>query len=377
LINHTSKIPLYRQIIDDLKKQISTGQLKPGDQISSNAELARIYDVSLITVKNALSDLIKDGYLYGRAGKGTFVADPGQFITPPTAGTLGFVLTDFNNPFFTGVLHHIESRVTGFGYRLLVSYASNCLEKEEDQITHFRELGVKGLIIASTEQQNQVPGTIKDLHQSGFPYVMISYIEDPQIHYVGSDHEQGAFLATEVLIKSGCRKPGFINAERGNSLGKLRRKGYLNALKVHQCPARPEFEFHFAAAREDFKSGYYIGQQFIEMPDRPDGIFAFNDHSALGFERAVTEAGFHIPGDVALVGFDDIEFDVPPPVALTTIRQPADEIAQQALLMLNDQIDQRTFVPRVVLQPQMILRSSCKLNEPVNRSNKETEEIST
>jgi GntR family transcriptional regulator of arabinose operon len=377
LIDHTSKIPLYRQIIDDLKKQISTGQLKPGDRIASNAELSRIYGVSLITVKNALADLNKDGYLYGRAGKGTFVADPGQFITPPTAGTLGFVLTDFNNPFFTGVLHHIESRVTDFGYRLLVSYASNCLEKEEDQITHFRELGVKGLIIASTEQQNRVPGTISDLHQSGFPYVMISYIEDPQIHYVGSDHERGAFIATAFLIKSGCTKPGFINAERGNSLGKLRRKGYLNALKDHRYPAHPEFEFHFAAARQDFQSGYQIGQQFTAMPDRPDGIFAFNDHSALGFERAVTEAGLNIPADVALVGFDDVEFDVPPPVALTTVRQPADEIAQQALLMLNDQIDQRTFCPRVILQPQIIIRSSCILNGPVIRSNTEIEEIST
>jgi GntR family transcriptional regulator of arabinose operon len=377
LIDHASKIPLYRQIIDDLKKQISTGQLKPGDQIASNAELARNYGVSLITVKNALADLIKDGYLYGRAGKGTFVADPGQFITPPTAGTLGFVLTDFSNPFFTGVLHHIESRVTDFGYRLLVSYASNCLEKEEDQITHFRELGVKGLIIASTEQQNHVPGTIRDLHQSGFPYVMISYIEDPQIHYVGSDHEHGAFLATEFLIKNGCRKPGFINAERGNSLGKLRRKGYLGALKTRQCPVRSEFEFHFAAARQDFQSGYQIGQQFIEMPDRPDGIFAFNDHSALGFERAVMEAGLNIPEDVVLVGFDDVEFDVPPPVALTTIRQPADEIARQTMLMLNDQIDQRPFVHRVILQPKLIIRSSCVINQPVNSGSTETEEIST
>ena len=377
MIDHTSKIPLYRQIIDDLKKQISTGQLQPGDRIPSNAELARIYGVSLITVKNALANLIKDGYLYGRAGRGTFVSDPARFITPPTAGSLGFVLTDFDNPFFTGVLYHIESRVADSGYRLLVSYASNSPEKEEDQIAHFRELGVKGLIIASTEQQNQVPVIIRDLHQSGFPYVMISYIEDPQIHYVGSDHEQGAFLATEYLIRAGSRKPGFINAEKGNSLGKLRRRGYLGALKAHQISLRPEFEFYFPSARQDFQSGYLIGQHFTGMRERPDGIFAFNDHSALGFERAVTEAGLNIPDDVALVGFDDVEFDVPPPVALTTIRQPADEIAQQALIMLNNQIDQHPFCHRVILQPRLIVRSSCIMNHPASRPNTEKEEIST
>ncbi|MFC1569638.1 substrate-binding domain-containing protein, partial [bacterium] len=344
------------------KRQIGAGHLKPGDQIASNAELAKTYNVSLITIKNALADLIKDGYLYGRVGRGTFVADPGQFATPPTAGNLGFVLTNFSNPFFLGVLHHIESRVIDFGYRLLVSYSSNSTNKEEYQIHHFKELGVKGLVIASTEHTNRISDSIMDLHRSEFPYAMVSYVEDGSLHYVGTDHEQGAYLATEYLIQCGSKKPGFINAERGNPLGKLRRKGFLKALKSYDITYQSEFEFYFPAPQEDFQSGYQIGQQFLELSERPDGIFAFNDHSALGFERAVTEAGLTIPKDIALIGFDDIEFDVPPPVALTTIRQPADEIALQTILMLNHQIEGRTFSQRRILKPQLVIRESCKKN---------------
>ena len=91
----------------------------------------------------------------------------------------------------------------------------------------------------------------------------------------------------------------------------------------------------------------------------------------------MTSVTINIPEDVVLVGFDDVEFDVPPPVALTTIRQPADEIARQTMLMLNDQIDQRPFVHRVILQPKLIIRSSCVINQPVNSGSTETEEIST
>jgi DNA-binding LacI/PurR family transcriptional regulator len=356
-IDPARSIPLYRQ---------------PGDQIASNAALAKEYSVSLITVKNALSDLIKDGYLYGRVGKGTFVADPAQFAAPPSAGNLGFVLTDFSNPFFTGVLHHIESRVIDFGYRLLVSYSSNSTEKEEDQIRNFKEMGVKGLIIASTEYTNRVSESIYELHHSHFPYVVISYVEDPFIHYVGSDHEQGAFLATEFLMQCGCRLPGFINAEKSNPLGKLRKKGFIKSLETNDAPYRSEFEFNFSKSRQDYQSGYEIGRQFLSMTEHPDGIFAFNDQSAAGFERAVTDAGLEIPRDVALVGFDDVEWKIPPPIALTTIRQPADEIGLQTMLMLKHQIDEHDFSPRKILKPSLIIRQSCyeRMERTVENSGK-------
>ena len=94
----------------------------------------------------------------------------------------------------------------------------------------------------------------------------------------------------------------------------------------------------------------------------------------VGFVGTGGMAGAHMN---TLKGFDDVEFDVPPPVALTTIRQPADEIAQQALIMLNNQIDQRAFSHRVILRPRLIARSSCTLNHPSNRRNTETEEISS
>ncbi|NQT26762.1 substrate-binding domain-containing protein [candidate division KSB1 bacterium] len=322
-------------------------------------ELAKSYDVSLITIKKALAELIRDGFLYGRVGKGTFVAKIGARKREAGVGTIGLVLTDFNNPFFMQISHHLEEHSSTRGCKLLFSYSSNDFKREENQIHHFQEMGVKGLIIASTEHTNRVPQIVRELHETHFPYVMISYIEDPAIHYVGTDHERGAMMATECLIHSGCQRLGYINAEKNNPLGALRRQGFLLALREHGLDYIPEFEFAFPASREDYESGFAIGEDFYRLPDCPDGVFAFNDQSALGFERALKAGGLRIPGDVSLVGFDDVTFPIPPPVPLTTIHQPSDQIADKALEVLISQIENKPFVPRTILKPTIIHRESC------------------
>lgn len=360
-IDHTNPVPLYQQIIEDIQNQIETGRLKSGDRIAPNIELAKSYDVSLITIKKAIAELIREGLLYGRVGKGTFVAENGS--VPSGGETIGLVLTDFHNPFFIQISHHLETRSPACGYKLLFSYSSNDFEREENQIRHFQELGVRGLIIASTEHTNRVPRIVSELHETGFPYVMISFIDDPAIHYVGTDHEMGAMMAAEYLIRSGCRKLGYINAERGNPLGAFRRQGFLLALREHGLDYIPEFEFAFPASRQDYESGFAIGEDFCRLLDRPDGVFAFNDHSALGFERALRAGGLRIPGDVSLVGFDDVFFPVPPPVPLTTIHQPTGQIANRALDILAAQMEGRPFETRTILKPALIERESCRARD--------------
>lgn len=360
MIDHTNPVPLYRQIMDDIRSQIDAGELRPGDQISPNVELARSYNVSLITVKKAVGELIRDGYLFGRVGKGTFVAGARNGRGREAKGTIGLVLTDFGNPFFMQIAHHIEADVSRYGYNLLFSYSSNDFEREENQIRHFQEIDVRGLIIASTEYTNHVPEIVRELHASRFPYVMISFVDDPTIHYVGTDHERGAFMATEFLIRNGRSRIGYLGAEKGNPLGALRRAGYLRALERHGIEARPEFEFTFPAPRQDFESGFAIGEAFCRIAERPDGVFAYNDQSAIGFERALTAGRLRIPEDVALVGFDDVVYRVPPPVPLTTIHQLTDRIAGLALEKLNRQIEGALFEVRTILEPSLVVRDSCR-----------------
>jgi len=357
-IDPQSPKPLYLQIVEDIKEKILTNQLKPGDRVGSHSTLTHEYGVSLITVKRALNELLKDGFLYSRVGKGTYVSQNVYAGSYPGAGTLGFVLTDFKNPFFTMILHVIEKYASQNGYNLLFTYSSDCTVKEENQIQQFRNMGVKGLIIASTEHINEATPAVRQLHREAFPYIMISYIDDPDIYYVGTDHEKGAYMAACHFIDLGYRRLGYVNAEKGNHLGMLRQSGFRRALEEKGLPWIEKYNFSFPYKRKDYESGYAVGKSFSEMSDRPEALFFFNDFSALGFQHAVLERNLAIPEDIAIIGFDDIRKDMRAQVPLTTVHQPIEEIGRLTIETLMKCIEGKPVDVRTILEPNLVVRVS-------------------
>ncbi|NMB81574.1 MAG: GntR family transcriptional regulator, partial [Ignavibacteria bacterium] len=145
-INQLDPAPLYEQVESDIKNKIQKGILLPGQQIASQSDLAREYEVSLITIKKALYNLVNEGVLYTRIGKGTYVAEPSKKIDLSAHKTIGLVLRDIKHPYFSYVVHYIEERANELGFNLLLSSSSNNMEKEEAQINRFRNLGVDGII---------------------------------------------------------------------------------------------------------------------------------------------------------------------------------------------------------------------------------------
>ena len=153
--------PLYQQIADDIKAKITSGELKVGDQIGSQQELAKEYGVSLITVKKALADLIKEGILFSRVGKGTYVARRSAPINFSEHKTIGIVLKDLQSPFFSLIVQSVEEKAYSLGYNILLSTSSEHIEKEDNQIQHFRQIGVNGLVIASMTRLYRATNTIR------------------------------------------------------------------------------------------------------------------------------------------------------------------------------------------------------------------------
>ncbi len=351
--------PLYQQIVEDIKDKISSGEIKIGEQLCSQQELARQYGVSLITIKKALAYLTNERVIFSRVGKGTFVTRPSAPIDFSKHKTIGLVLSDLKNPFFSLIVHSVEANASEKGYNLLLSHTSDRLEKEESQIHHFLDIGVDGLIIASLTHIYRATDTIRNLKTENFPFVMISYIADEDIYFIGTDHEQGAFIATEHLIKLGYEKIGYINGEEGNLLGELRKKGYIRALQQYGKEYIEHFVFQLPLKRNDYQSGYQIGEQFFRLTDRPDAMFVYKDLAALGFEQAVLDQGNKVPGDVAIVGFDNIEGSRYAPVPLTTIHQPTDEIGKLAVETVIKRIEGGEAQIQTILAPKLVIRKSC------------------
>lgn len=356
---HNSK-PLYLQIVDDIRYQIESGNLRVDDQVGSQNELAQKYNVSLITVKKALSELIKEGLLYSRVGKGTYVARQSTEGHKASSKTIGIVLQDLKSPFFSLITQEAENIAFTKGYSILFTHSSGQLAKEESQIAHFREMGVSGLIIASMTHEYRANATIRKLHNEGFPYVMVSYIHDPDIFFVGTDHEYGGYVATKHLIEEGFQKIGCIHGEQGNLVGYLRYKGYMRALKEAGREVNENFVYRLPRGGEwyDFTSGYEIGKELAEMKNQPDAVFLYNDLAGLGFQRAVLEQGMRIPEDIAIVGFDNIDRAAYARVPLTTVKQPTDKIGELAVDIIL-KINNNQYAPvKTILNPELVVRAS-------------------
>lgn len=360
-------VPLYLQIAEDISTKIVAGNLKVDDQLGSQQDLSREYRVSLMTVKKALSHLAHQGWVYGRVGKGSYVAR--QSLVRPTVvnSSIAIVLENLRSPFFSMVVQAVEDAAYRCGYNVLLSNSSGQTEKEERQIRHFREIGVSGLIIASLRHVYHATPTIQMLHREEFPFVMVSYMDDLEIPFVGTDHEEGACMATQHLLGLGYKRIGYLNAERGNLVGELRKKGFVRAMRLGGCAVESRFLFRMQVhgVRDYYQGGYEIGRRFVKSPgQRPEALFVYNDSAALGFQKAVLEGGLRIPGDIALVGFDNIEQGEYAAVPLTTIQQPTARIGAKAVDVLIRTIERREVQCRTVLMPELVIRNSCGSRSP-------------
>jgi len=352
---------LYKQIAGDLRTQIEKGEMVAGDQLPSQGELAKRYDVSLITIKKALSELIGNGLIYSRMGKGAFVAPRQTQLKLNTSKALGLVLRDLRSPFFSMIIHSVQAEAERRGYTLLISNSADHEEREVSQIARFRSMEISGMIIASMSYTHEATPPVLKLMESKFPMVMVSYIEDDRISYVGIDNLQGAYLATKHLVDLGYSRIGYISGGRGNVLSTLRMEGYQRALKDAGLPVDRKYLFELPVKQEwrYYDAARALGHQILGLKSRPEAIFAYDDMIALGLQQAVLEIKLQVPDDLAIVGFDDIEQVKLAPVPLTTIRQPVEEIGERAVGALTAQIDGRKEATRILLNPRLVIRESC------------------
>jgi len=362
-LNQNDSASLYEQVQNDLKLRIKEGEFKIGEQIKSHTQLAAEYNVSLITIKKALSNLIFEGVLLSRVGKGTFVADSYFRGDQSIHRNIGIVLRDLEHPFFTPVVQSVESTAYKLGFNTLLSSSSGNEKKEEGQINHFKRIGTSGLVIASLSLIYKATKAIRNLHDSNFPYVMVSYVHDPDIWFVGTDHDLGGFLAGEHLIQMGYKKLGYVHGGRGNILGEVRKNGFCRALNEYGVNFSSKYIYYLKDDLDRYHSGYRVGKHFVKLEDRPEAVFIYTDSAAIGFQSAILEEGWKIPDDIAIIGYNDIASAKFAPVPLTTIRQHTNLIGQIAAETVIKRINREESPNRIIVKPKLIARRSTPASE--------------
>jgi len=268
--------------------------------------------------------------------------------------TIGLVLPDSANPFFAEISRSIEDEAFKKGYSVFLCNTELDTQRELFYVDVLSKKQVDGIIfIAAGDQADSVDFLLR----RSMPLVMIDRnVPKVEADAVFTDNQLGGFLATQHLLELGHTRIACIAGPSSITPSAERIIGYRKALEQAGI-----FYDENLIVRGDYhaQSGMEITHSLLKTTPRPTAIFALNDLMAIGALRAATEAGYSIPKDVAVVGYDDLEisrFTNPP---LTTIAQPKKEIGTQAVHLLVDRMSQKSRPPsHLVLPPELIIRRS-------------------
>lgn len=272
-----------------------------------------------------------------------------------TSQTIGVVIPDLQNPFFTGVVRGLENVLLAAGYSLLLANSDEDPTRERHMLDTLRAEGVAGLIFVPI---NAGKSSYRHLLESQLPIVAVDRLPvDLRVDLVTVDNAAAACVAVQHLLERGHRRVGLLGGPSKHSTAVQRERGYLTALQLAGVPVRSEL-----IIRGDFREqGGYDGMNvLLAAAQAPTAVFAANNLMTLGALRALHESGRDIPEDVALIGFDDMPWATSLNPPLTAVAQPDTEIGRTAAELLLGRIaDPSRPVRHVVLEASLVVRASC------------------
>ncbi|MCX5711628.1 MAG: LacI family DNA-binding transcriptional regulator, partial [Candidatus Omnitrophica bacterium] len=216
--------------------------------------------------------------------------------------------------------------------------------------------GVSGIIFADVIGNLE---QIKDAIDSGIPCVVINnYVKDLNINSISIDNTGGAESAVDYLASLGHKKIAHISGDIITQAAAQRFEGYKKSLKKHGIASEERYIFKTDYSRGQARAA---AEKLINMPDPATAVFVASDSMALEVMAVARESGKHIPDDLSIVGFDDNPSGLYGPVALTTVRQPLSQMAQDSVKRLNAVISNKdTKIEKMVLPTELVIRESCR-----------------
>ena len=328
-------------------------------------DVAREAGVSITVVSRALNDkdelspVTRRRVLEAVERLGYVPSSAARALVSGRTRTLGVVVTDNTGPVYAEVLRGIEQVANAAGFGLLLANSAECQDQALRRLALLRAKGVDGVLLTPVQSDTR---DIELLQAAGKPFVLLlRHFEHFDCDFVITDNPAAGRLATGHLVARGYRRIGHIAGPPGVASGEGRLRGYRTALERAGLSFDPSL-----VERGPFtlQGGYEAAGRLLNRPDRPEAIFAATDLQAVGVMKAARDLGLRIPGDLALVGGDDIELAEFLTVPLTTFHQPAREIGVQGAQLLLRRLEQPDAPPaRVVLEPRLVVRQSCGAGE--------------
>lgn len=268
---------------------------------------------------------------------------------------IALLVPDITNPYYPEVAKGVEDYASAHGYSVFLCNTNGNVAKENEYLKVLRERRVDGIIVSPISET--LPTILKE-QKFDMPIVFIdSRTENDEMCFVVLDDIKASYMAAEYLMELGHRDIAFIGRYENTGSRKDRVEGYRQALEKFGIKAQVNLA---EISASDRISGYNIMIEMIRNGIMPKSVVAENDIIALGVIEAVEKSGYNVPGDVSVIGIDDIEFASLPKINLTTVAQPKNKLGGLAVEILINKINGDKRKNAIVLEPTLVVRGTCR-----------------
>lgn len=302
-------------------------------------------EVSPETRKRVIEVIRQTGYRPSGLARG---------LATSRTSTIGLVVPDISNPYFSDIARGIEMIAYERGYNIFLCNTNEDPSRELNVLYSLEQRSVDGVILCGMREET--PKLLSALEQFSAVVLVNRLLDDRAYPAVMIDNVGGAREAVGHLLKSGRTSIGFLMGPAFSYSARQRRKGYLMAMK--EAGIRVD-DGWMSYCEPTVEGGECAAQRLLQTHPEVDSLFCHNDLVAVGAMQACKALGRKVPDDVAIVGFDDIYLAALVTPSLTTCQAPRLEIGNLAFRLLLKQIDgEELEEPVIITTPQLIIRES-------------------
>lgn len=274
---------------------------------------------------------------------------------------VGLVVPDLLHPFFAEVAKALSKALLKKGYYLIISSSEEDPELEAREIDQLLGRRLDALVIATSMS---TPEIFERLERQGGPPCVLLDRSFPGMaaNFVGVDDEVAGAMATEHLVAIRCKRIAHLRGP-DNSPGMGRLEGYRKALAKHGLKPLPGFVSATRASDVDsHANGAVAMRELLAQKPRPDGVFCFNDPTAMGAINAILDAGLRVPQDIAVIGCGNLHYNDSLRVPLSSIDQNTQQIGERAGKLTLSLLESKTTPKKksIFIEPTLVVRASSK-----------------
>lgn len=321
----------YLVIKEYIQNLIMLDKCNYGEKIPSENELAKQFNMSRQTVRQAINLLENEGWLKSVHGSGTYVNKTIDRRKKETK-IIGAIITYPDEYIFPAIIKGIEGKLSEKGYHIHLGFTHNKVEKEGQCLKNFLDKDVDGLIIESTKSAlpNPNTGLFAEFEKKNIPYIFINgYYKDLNASFVTMDDESNAFLATDYLTKKGHTKIGGI-FKLDDIQGHLRYKGFVKALHHKGIAVLEDSVLWFSTEDVDVVFEEEFSKYLVNRIKNCTALVCYNDQISVKLFEALKQNKISVPQDISIISFDNSSLSELSNPTLTSVSHLGSSLGERA-----------------------------------------------